>query len=123
MTAFSPHFVDRSNSVYRWLAGNFLLIAATECQFAILCWTTAETLTAFAFTMMNPLILAGLGAGLVEWFGLKRPAWIPLAIVSLSLGYLPSDLLALPQFASGLVCGVLSGKLLAPWTGTALIGT
>lgn len=85
--ALSLGFVDRNDYVYLWLAGTFVMIAVAEVHLAVACWTEFEGLSAYAFTMMTPLILGGWVLVWWYWFRLKRPAWMPSAILGLSLAY------------------------------------
>ncbi len=96
IVACSLILFDRSDPVYLWLAGVFLLIAAETAALAIGVWTQAEsgrTLFLIYGVFLQPLLLGGWVMVWWFWFRLRRPAWVPKAIFALTLLYAISDAL------------------------------
>jgi hypothetical protein len=86
--AFSLVLFDRTDRVYLWIGGVFLLQAIYYGLFALDGWT--ENLTVVADTLVrNSLLFSLITAGWVMvwwiWFGRQRPSWIPDAAVVLAL--------------------------------------
>ena len=88
LTAFCLAFFDRSDRVYLWLGGVYLIATASNILFALSTWT--QTLSGVAFNRITDVFLPPLSyAGWVMvwwvWFRLRRPAWIPGAALGLGL--------------------------------------
>ena len=88
LTAFCLAFFDRSDRVYLWLGGVYLIATANNILLALLYWT--QTLSGVAFSRITDVFLTPLSyAGWVMvwwvWFRLRRPAWIPGAALGLGL--------------------------------------
>ena len=88
LTAFCLAFFDRSDRVYLWLGGVYLIATANNILLALLYWT--QTLSGVAFNRITDVFLTPLSyAGWVMvwwvWFRLRRPAWIPGAALGLGL--------------------------------------
>ncbi len=86
--AVSLVLFDRSDPVYLWLAGVFLLTAA---EAALLClgvwtqWVGGITFTVAQQVFLGPLILGGWVMVWWVWFRLRRPAWLPKLVAGLTL--------------------------------------
>jgi hypothetical protein len=76
-------FFDRSDSVYRWVAGCFLLWGAMTVIYLLAQCTEAISFKAFFVwfeIIVNPLVFAGWAMVWWTWFGLRHRSWIPKAI-------------------------------------------
>lgn len=85
---------DRSDPVYRWLAGIFLLTAFSYAWGALTAWTEAGSVAAIILvqeSLLNSLIVGGWVMVWWVWFRLRRPAWMPKAIAVLTLLYMISQ--------------------------------
>jgi hypothetical protein len=86
---------DRSDSVYLWVAAAFLLMAIDEVFFSAANWTQWASIRTF-FTQLNvtfPLMFGAWAIAWWIWFKLRRPHWIPTAIVLLTLVNIIAELL------------------------------
>jgi serine phosphatase RsbU (regulator of sigma subunit) len=89
--ALSLTLFDRSDKVYYWIAAIFLLLAANNMEASIsslsqfLSGQISHILTRAVFT---PLVLAVWVMVWWVWFQLKRPAWLPKAVIVLTLIYM-----------------------------------
>jgi hypothetical protein len=88
LTAVCLAFFDRSDRVYLWLGGVYLIAMASNILFALMAWT--QTLSGVATSRINDVFLPPLSyAGWVMvwwvWFRLRRPAWLPGAALGLGL--------------------------------------
>ncbi len=84
---------DRSDPVYLWLAGVFLLTALSYAWGALTAWTALESVTSIILvqeSLLNSLIVGGWVMVWWVWFRLRRPVWMPKAIVGLTLLYMVS---------------------------------
>ncbi len=85
--------LDRSDSVYLWLAGVFLLMSASNTFSVISSWTRwissipGPILTDAVFL---PLALAVWVMVWWTWFRLRRPAWVPWATLALTIVHMIS---------------------------------
>src|SRR5260370_27663218 len=80
---FGLSIFDRSDSVYRWVAGCFLLWSLMTVIYLLAQCTQAISFKAFFVwfeVIVNPLAFGGWAMVWWVWFGLRRPAWIPKAI-------------------------------------------
>ncbi len=88
LLAASLLLFDRSDPVYLWLAGVFLVIAVES---VILClgdwtlWISATVSRALQNVFLSPLVLSGWAMVWWVWFRLRRPAWVPKLIAGLTL--------------------------------------
>jgi Stage II sporulation protein E (SpoIIE) len=75
---------DRSDAVYWWVAGVFLLTAINAFFVCLASWTQDVSILASSLlsnVLLAPLILGGWLMVWWEWFRLRRPAWMPKAIL------------------------------------------
>ena len=87
---------DRSDPVYLWLAGVFLLTMAVAANLALGVWTQIVSSAAaiqIQETFLRTLLLGAWVMVWWVWFRLRRPAWIPKAIALLTLLYVFSNAL------------------------------
>jgi serine phosphatase RsbU (regulator of sigma subunit) len=87
---------DRSDSVYWWLAGVFLLTCLDRASLCVAAWTQVLSLTTVSVlqdVFLRPMILAGWVMVWWTWFRLRRPAWLPKAVAVLTLLYMVGDAL------------------------------
>jgi hypothetical protein len=79
VVAFTLILFDRSDRVYLWMGGLFLLIATGSALTVIGSWT--ELLSSSIHNLLTdgiaPLIHAAWVMVFWVWFGLERPAWLP----------------------------------------------
>jgi Stage II sporulation protein E (SpoIIE) len=96
LISFSLARLDRSDPVYAWMGGVFLL------TFADYLFTGLSSVTQYVdATVTSVLIDAILGPVLFGswvvlwwiWFRLKRPSWVPRAVALLTLGFMVSTLI------------------------------
>jgi hypothetical protein len=96
LLAASLVLFDRSDPVYWWLAGVFLLTAAEAGNLCLAAWTQWEggiMLQGEQFVFLRPLMLGGWTMVWWVWFRLRRPAWLPKLVAGLTLLYMLSDAL------------------------------
>jgi serine phosphatase RsbU (regulator of sigma subunit) len=101
VVAFSLILFDRSDHVYIWVGALFLLAAIENAIIVI------GTFTELQSAATNTLLLQGLAAPLVPaawvmvwrvWFGQKRPTWVPLLTVVLTLLLMTANILGYEIF-------------------------
>jgi serine phosphatase RsbU (regulator of sigma subunit) len=88
LLALSLTLFDRSDKVYYWIAAAFLLSALYPTTFMIGDWS--EHLSGIASDILTDVVFAPLILALWVmvwwvWFRLKRPAWLPKAVIVLTL--------------------------------------
>jgi Stage II sporulation protein E (SpoIIE) len=93
--AFSLTRFDRSDPVYLWMGFVFLLYVAvcTLILLALLTKTISEIATSVVYDILNPLVLGTWVMVWWVWFQLKRPAWLPRAVVLLTVGFMVSTII------------------------------
>jgi hypothetical protein len=95
IVAFSLTRFDRSDPVYVWMGSVFLLIAAISTLAVLAAWTqTISVIT--ALLLQDGMIALQLGAWVMVWwvwFQLQRPAWVPRAVASLTVGFMISTII------------------------------
>jgi hypothetical protein len=94
--AFSLTLFDRSDKVYYWIAAALLLHAADYMVLVISSWSdliSGPTGTILIEAVFVPLILAVWVMVWWVWFQLKRPAWLPKAVIVLTPLYMVGTLL------------------------------
>jgi len=105
LLAFTLILFDRTDSVYLWMGGIFLL------QFALSAFSVAGSWTQHISILESQLLGDGLLSALIfagwamvwwVWFGRRRPAWTPRAAAGLALIYLITIVIGQEMF-SGLV--------------------
>jgi hypothetical protein len=87
---------DPSDPAYLWLAIALLLTALVRSNQPFFFWAQYESVRAFELAKNVVLVPLALGAWLMawrSWFGLERFAWIPEAVVALTLLYMGSELM------------------------------
>ncbi len=85
---------DRSDPVYLWLAGVFLLTALYNFFYCLAAWTqftAGEDWNLIEDVFLHPLTLGGWVMVWWVWFRLRNPAWIPKSIAGLTLLYMLSE--------------------------------
>jgi hypothetical protein len=105
LLAFSLSIYDRSDKVYYWIATVYLISAAEEILVAFS--GMSQTISSPVWYGFEGALLVPLVNGLWimvwwVWFRLKRPAWLPRAIVVQTLLYMVGNLLG-GEFIFGLV--------------------
>ena len=86
--AASLMFFDRSDRVYWWLAGVFLLIAIRAANLCFAVWMQIESgvlTSVLGDVFLRPLILGMWVMVWWTWFRLRRSMWVPKAIAVLTL--------------------------------------
>lgn len=103
--AASLTLFDRSDSVYLWVAGALLLMGIDEIFFMAANWTQWESLRTFFIQLVFtfPLMFGAWAMVWWIWFKLRRPQWIPKAIVAITV----IDMIAL-LLAGELLPGTIS---------------
>jgi len=94
VVAFSLILFDRSDQVYIWIGGVFLLTAVEAGLTAVDVWTQhlsiqADSLIADGF--LAPVASAGWGLMWWVWFGRPRMAWLPRVAAGLAILYIVSN--------------------------------
>ena len=90
IAACSLLFFDHSDLVYLWLAGVFLLTAANAASSCLFAWTTVAnqtTMYLFMDAVLAPCIMGGWVMTWWFWFRLRRPSWVPKAVIGLTILY------------------------------------
>jgi hypothetical protein len=96
IVAASLLLFDRSDPVYLWLAG---VLALTTIQDVLLTLSNLTNLLSsniyffLSLAILGPLLLGGWGLMWWVWFQFRRPAWVPKAIVALTLCYMCFEVL------------------------------
>ena len=88
--AASLTLFDRSDRVYLWVAGTLLATAAVYAFIWIVTYTTWMDFRIMFVTIWGLLVPLQVGGWLMVWwiwFQLRRPAWVPAAVASLTLVY------------------------------------
>ncbi|HET9086598.1 MAG TPA: PP2C family protein-serine/threonine phosphatase [Acidobacteriaceae bacterium] len=105
MMACSLVLFDRSDAVYLWLAGVFLLTAANAGSGCIAVWTQLESGITFKVAQdvfLIPLTLGGWVMVWWVWFRLRHPARLPNLVAGLTLLYMVSNALGEDFFFSAI---------------------
>ena len=94
VVAFSLILFDRSDRVYIWIGGVFLLTAVEAGLTAVDVWTQhlsiqADSLIADGF--LAPVASAGWGLMWWVWFGRQRMTWLPRVATGLAILYIVSN--------------------------------
>jgi hypothetical protein len=103
--AFSLSIFDRSDKVYYWIAALYAMSACNEGLSAagpLSQFISGQTLNLLLDVFFAPLALAMWVIVWWVWFQLKRPAWLPKAVVILTLLYIVSQFLG-EEIVYGLV--------------------
>ena len=90
IVACSLILFDRSDRAYLWLAGTFLVTSVNAAHTLVVTLTQAEsvlTLLLVKDALLTPLALGGWVMVWWVWFQLRRPTWIPKAILVLTVLY------------------------------------
>jgi serine phosphatase RsbU (regulator of sigma subunit) len=88
LVAFSLVLVDRSDRVYVWLGSAFMLTAIFDGVVVLLDCTQYMSMAIgdpLRFVVLRPLIYAVWVMVWWNWFGLRRPAWLPRIVALLGL--------------------------------------
>jgi serine phosphatase RsbU (regulator of sigma subunit) len=88
LVAFSLALVDRSDRVYLWLGSAFLLTAIFGAVVILLDCTQYMGMAIgdpLRFVILRPLIYAVWVMVWWNWFGLRRPAWLPRVVALLGV--------------------------------------
>ncbi len=111
-------FFDRTDRVYVWIAGAFLFYSLQLGNHAVAVFTQLESARTF-FTIYqivgNPLLVGGWAIVWWVWFHLRRPAWVPRAILLLTFANMAS--MALVQ---NLISETLSQQIEAAFLGISI---
>ena len=105
LLAFTLILFDRTDSVYLWMGGIFLLQAAFSALSVAGIWTQQISILENQLLgdgLLSALIFAGWAMVWWVWFGRQRPAWTPRAAAGLALIYLITIVIGQEMF-SGLV--------------------
>ena len=88
LTAFCLAFFDRSDRVYLWMGGVYLISTVNSLASTLGVWTqylSGEAGNAISDVFSPPLIYVGWVMVWWVWFRLRRPAWIPGVALGLGL--------------------------------------
>ncbi len=105
LLAFTLILFDRTDSVYLWMGGIFLLESALSAVSVAGSWTQQLSILENQLLtdgLLCALIFAGWAMVWWVWFGRQRPAWTPRAAAGLALIYLITIVIGDEMF-SGLV--------------------
>ena len=107
---------DRSDTVYWWLGGVFLLTATNSVFTCLASWT--QSLSIFHASMVSnvllpPLILGGWLMVWWVWFHLQSPEWIPKLIALFTVLYIIFDLFGQDLFYNAISPSLNSAFYLA----------
>jgi len=104
--ACSLVLLDRSDPVYWWLAGVFLLTASLNLLTCISAWTQNIGIVASSIAgdaILSPLTMGAWVMVWWTWFRLRRPQWMPKVVVVLTFLYACTEF-----FGEDLLSGVTS---------------
>lgn len=96
IVAASLLLFDRSDPVYPWLAGVLVLTTLQDILLTVTNLTKLVSSDAYFLldmALLGPLLLGGWGIVWWIWFQLRRPSWMPKAIVVLTCVYMLSEVL------------------------------
>jgi hypothetical protein len=88
IVAASLIIFDRSDRVYLWVAAALLLAALRECIFSLANWTQLVSIREFFLALevfIAPLTIGIWTTVWWKWFRLRRPAWVPKVIATLTV--------------------------------------
>jgi hypothetical protein len=105
LLAFTLILFDRTDSVYLWMGGIFLLQSALSALSLAGSWTQQISILESQLLtdgLLTALIFAGWAMVWWVWFGRQRPAWTPRAAAGLALIYFITIVIGQEMF-SGLV--------------------
>jgi hypothetical protein len=106
---------DRTDAAYRWLSLALLLTAALRANQPFFFWTHLETLQVFDLVrnvLLTPLAMGGWMMAWHAWFRLRRPAWLPAVVGSLTILYLVAQLCTRAWFSPHLPHLAVAGSFL-----------
>jgi Stage II sporulation protein E (SpoIIE) len=87
IVAASLILFDRSDRVYLWVAAALFLAALRECIFSLANWTQLVSIREFFLALevfIAPLTIGIWTTVWWKWFQLRRPAWVPKIIATLT---------------------------------------
>lgn len=116
--ACSLMLFDCSDLAYLWLSAALVLTGLVRANQALYFWTQAESIQLFDLARNVFLVPLGLGAWTMAWrgwFRLRRPAWIPKAVATLTLLYMGSQLLSRFWFPSLWPHAVTGFNIISVW--------
>jgi hypothetical protein len=120
--AVSLSIFDRSDTVYYWIAAVY---AISTCHSGVLVVADlSQHLSVFTYNLLAEVLLLPLALGVWVmvwwvWFQLKRPVWLPKAVVLLTLLYMVSDFLG-EELVFGLVPHSVAVKFHLLWAAVRL---
>jgi hypothetical protein len=88
IVAASLILFDRSDRVYLWVAAALMLASLRECNFSLANWTQLVSMREFFVVLevfVAPLAIGIWATVWWKWFQLRRPAWVPISIVTLTV--------------------------------------
>jgi hypothetical protein len=94
--------IDPDHAAYRWLSLALLLTAALRANQPFYFWTHLETIQVFDLVrnvLLTPLMMASWMMAWRAWFQLRRPAWLPTVVGSLTILYLAAQLFTRAWFS------------------------
>ena len=101
LLAFTLILFDRSDRVYLWIGGVFLLQVAISGLSSAATWTQLVSITTIQLVgdgLLTSLIFAGWVMVWWVWFGRQRPSWTPRAATGLALLYLVTIVIGQEMF-------------------------
>ncbi|MGB6973764.1 MAG: SpoIIE family protein phosphatase [Terracidiphilus sp.] len=87
--AVSVLLFDRSDMVYLWVAGALMITVANDALSLLMIFTQrldAKVFFLIIYGVLYPILLGAWAMVWWVWYQLKRPAWVPKAILGLTLG-------------------------------------
>jgi hypothetical protein len=97
MLTASVLLFDRSDRVYLWVAGALMITVANDALTALMNFTQILDARAFflvIYAVLYPVLLGAWAMVWWVWYQLKRPAWVPKAILGLTLGSMAAAAMA-----------------------------
>ena len=88
IVAASLILFDRSDPVYLWVAAALMLASFREFNFSLANWTQLVSMREFFVVLevfVAPLAIGIWATVWWKWFQLRRPAWVPKSIVTLTV--------------------------------------
>jgi hypothetical protein len=88
IVAASLVLFDRSDRVYLWVAAALMLASLREFNFSLANWTQLVSMREFFVVLevfVAPLAIGIWATVWWKWFQLRRPAWVPISIFTLTV--------------------------------------
>ena len=97
LLAASVLLFDRSDRVYLWVAGTLMITVVNDALTLLMNFTQlldAKVFFLMIYAVLYPILLGAWAMVWWVWYRLKHPAWVPKAILGLTLGSMAAESMA-----------------------------